>query len=259
MKLLLPVAILASVISPVLAITESELTPASLAGKTLTFAVETGVTPFATTGSWTGTFGPAPGNVFTKTRVSGDATNTTGTWAYNSTFSGMYEYTLTGFLSGQPDAILTLWISEGAGRYEVFLSGVFGNSQTGGFEIGAAPPEGPEINIQQPAGSELTDNKGKKSFGTVKVGKASPAKTFTIKNTGSSKLKGLAISTGGKNAADFTVTAVGQTSLAKGASTTFKVTFRPKATGTRKAVISIKSNDKDENPFEIPVTGAAVK
>ena len=46
------------------ALTESDLTPAAIAGKTLTFSIETGAPPFATSGSWTGKFGTTPGNTF---------------------------------------------------------------------------------------------------------------------------------------------------------------------------------------------------
>lgn len=117
----------------------------------------------------------------------------------------------------------------------------------------------PEISVQQPIGSELTDAKTKKSFGTVKVGKKGPAKTFTIRNTGKANLTGLALATSGKHAKDFIVTKLSKTTLAPGASTTFKVTFKPTAKGTRKAVIQLKSNDANENPFDIPLTGAGAK
>lgn len=117
----------------------------------------------------------------------------------------------------------------------------------------------PEISVQQPVGSELTDAKTKKSFGTVKIGKKGPAKTFTIRNTGKANLTGLALATKGKHAKDFIVTKLSKTTLAPGTSTTFKVSFKPTAKGTRKAAIQIKSNDANENPFDIPLTGAGAK
>jgi Abnormal spindle-like microcephaly-assoc'd, ASPM-SPD-2-Hydin len=258
--IIFPAVLFVSSLLPLSALTEAELAPDALTGKTLTFTVETGAAPLATIGSFTGTFGEAPGNVFTKTLVTGDSTNANGTWAFNGAFSGMYEYTIVHFLPGRPDGILTLWISDGVGRYEVFLSGMFGVSQTGGFSI-APPPVGqsPEISVQQPKGKELSDGRSMKKFGSVEIGKASGAKIFTIKNTGTSKLTGLALTKSGANARDFTVTALGKTSLAPGASTTFKVTFKPKAKGKKDAFIKIKSNDEDENPFDIPVTGTGLK
>ena len=114
----------------------------------------------------------------------------------------------------------------------------------------------PEITIQQPVGTQLIDGTSQKSFGTVKVGTTGTAKMFTIKNTGTATLKGLAIAVSGTNASDFIVTALTKTSLAAGASTTFKISFKPTATGTRKAGIKVKSNDADENPFDIKLSGA---
>lgn len=122
-----------------------------------------------------------------------------------------------------------------------------------------APPKAADISIQQPAGSELTDGSAKKSFGTAKLGKKGVAKTFTIKNTGSATLKNLAVAVTGKHKKDFAAGAPAKTSLAPGASTTFKVTFKPTAKGTRNAALEVKSNDKDENPFDIKVTGLGAK
>lgn len=117
----------------------------------------------------------------------------------------------------------------------------------------------PEIAIEQPVGTNLVDGTSKKSFGTVKVGSKSTAKTFTIKNLGTAKLTGISIVKKGTNPNDFVVSAPGATSLAPGAKTTFKVTFKPTATKTRSADIRIKSNDANENPFNIKVTGAGAK
>lgn len=116
----------------------------------------------------------------------------------------------------------------------------------------------PEIAVQQPVGSNLVDGKSKKSFGTVKLGSKN-TKTFTIKNVGKAKLKGFAITINGANASDFSAIAPTVTTLAPGASTTFKVTFKPRAKGIRAAAIHIKNNDANENPFDIKLGGEGVK
>lgn len=245
-------------LAPAFAITEAEIAPAALVGKTLTFTVETGAAPFATSGSFTGTFGAAPGNVFTKTRVTGDATTNNGTWSFNSSFSGMYEYTIVHFLAGRPNGILTLWISGGAGRYEVFLDGVFGNSQTGGFTIGGgSAAKSPEINVLKD-GAKLTDGSSKVGFGVAKTGK-SVTKKLVVKNSGKAKLTGLAITKNGANKADFTVAPLPKTSLAPGASMNLTVTFKPGSAGKKAAAIHLKSNDADESPFDIKLAGEGVK
>jgi hypothetical protein len=121
-----------------------------------------------------------------------------------------------------------------------------------------AGPAKPEIVVQQPAGSGMTDG-GKKSFGTAAVGSPGKSKVFTIQNTGGAKLTGLAIKKDGSNAKDFVVTNPAKSTLAPGSATTFKVTFKPGAKGTRNAAIHIKSNDADENPFDIKLTGLGTK
>lgn len=114
-----------------------------------------------------------------------------------------------------------------------------------------------EINVQQPSGRNLKDGSASVSFGSRAV-KSTISKTFTIRNTGTAKLTNLAITKNGQNANNFIVTAPLKGALVPGASTTFKVIFKPTAKGIRKAVIHIRSTDRDENPFDIRVTGYGV-
>ena len=122
---------------------------------------------------------------------------------------------------------------------------------------GVAPPA-PEIVVEQPAGTGLTDGSAGIAFGNVDTG-ASAARTFTIKNTGTADLTGLAVTKNGTHNADFTLGDLGASTLAAGASTTFEITFSPGAAGARTAAIFIASNDADENPFDIALTGTGVE
>lgn len=117
----------------------------------------------------------------------------------------------------------------------------------------------PDIAVTQGKSSALKDGKSKVSFGTASVGKKGLVKTFVIRNDGTSKLKGLKISGHGKHAGDFSFTQPGSKSLAPGASTTFKITFRPMEGSTRSAAIQIKSNDPDESPFDVKLSGLGRK
>jgi hypothetical protein len=117
----------------------------------------------------------------------------------------------------------------------------------------------PWLVVEQPAKSPLFDGVSKKSFGTRTVGKLGLEKTFTVRNRGTETMMGLAISMSGSHAADFSITAPQATALAPGKATTFKVTFMPTATGTRNAAIHIKSNDADENVFDIKLSGQGAK
>jgi hypothetical protein len=111
-----------------------------------------------------------------------------------------------------------------------------------------------EITVIGPSGTELVNNGAGVNFGIV-GSDLSWQKTFTILNAGTLNLTGLAITKNGTHAADFSVGPLGSTTLAAGASTTFTVTFRPGAAGTRTAAIHLASNDSNENPFDMALTG----
>lgn len=118
-------------------------------------------------------------------------------------------------------------------------------------------PGQPEIAVQQPAGTPLTDGSAMVSFGTVPLNSPTIL-TFTIVNLGTEPLSGLAVSLDGANAADFSAGALGTTTLNSGASTTFALTLTAAATGARAAGLHITSNDADESSFDIVLAGTAV-
>ena len=122
-------------------------------------------------------------------------------------------------------------------------------------EVVYAPSGSPEIAVEQPVGTGLADGSAMINFGSVNTGSSSSALAFTIRNTGTANLTGLSLSKSGTHSADYTLGGLGATALAPGASTTFTATFTPGAAGTRTAAIQIASNDADENPFDINLTG----
>ncbi len=112
----------------------------------------------------------------------------------------------------------------------------------------------PEIAVEQPTGTDLADG-GSASFGSVGVGEAANL-TFTIRNSGNASLTGLAITKDGADQAMFTVTSDPVAPVAGGgSSTSFTVRFVPDSTGPKTAALHIASNDADENPFDITLTG----
>lgn len=114
----------------------------------------------------------------------------------------------------------------------------------------------PEIAVEQNA-ANIADG-GSKDFGSVVLGSSAPL-TFTIYNTGNANLTGLTITKDGANSGDFTVTSSPVAPVAGPSGTaTFIVSFAPTATGARAAAIHIASNDADENPFDINLTGTGV-
>ena len=113
----------------------------------------------------------------------------------------------------------------------------------------------PEIVVEQPSGQNLRDGRSKRGFGTVQVGKQSKSKTITIRNIGSAPLRGLFVTKAGRNPDDFIIGPIASSKLKSGGTTIFKVVFKPGAKGARIAVIRIHSNDGNENPFDIRVSG----
>jgi len=113
----------------------------------------------------------------------------------------------------------------------------------------------PDITVMQPGGKALADNSGKLNLGTVKLKKRSAPMVFTVRNDGPAPLAGLSVKSTGADANEFLITPPPLGTLAPGASTTFKVTYKPRAKGSSKAKVQVRSNDPDENPFDINVTG----
>lgn len=115
-----------------------------------------------------------------------------------------------------------------------------------------------EIAVEQPFGTNLTDGVATISFGDLNVGGSSQPKLFTIRNSGVTSLLGVAAIKGGVSSSDFTLnTAALASSVAAGDSTSFTLVFSPTTAGTKTASLQITSNDADEAPFDIALTGQA--
>ena len=116
--------------------------------------------------------------------------------------------------------------------------------------------DGPEIVVEQPAGASLTDGVSVVAFGNVLVGNP-VSYTFTIKNIGFNNLTGIGVTINGSDASNFSVTTSPAVSVSGGSSTTFVVRFAPAFPGPKTAALHITSNDSDESPFDISLSGRA--
>jgi len=114
----------------------------------------------------------------------------------------------------------------------------------------------PEIGVSQ-SSSAISDG-GSRNFGPATVGRPAVL-TFVITNTGNSNLTGLGMTIDGPDASQFTVTTL-PTAPVTGptGSTTFAVTFTPVGAGLKSAALHIASNDADENPYDIELTGTSL-
>jgi hypothetical protein len=95
------------------------------------------------------------------------------------------------------------------------------------------------------------------SFGQQGVNTSSPAQAITVTNTGTAAVTINSIAVGGTNTGDFSQSNTCGTSVAVGASCAVNVTFKPTATGTRNANITITSNAPN-SPQTTTLSGSGV-
>lgn len=115
------------------------------------------------------------------------------------------------------------------------------------------PPPGPEIAVQQPVNTDIPDGGGRSM--AAAPGEAASL-TFTILNSGLGSLTGLTISLSGPDSASFSIPSTPSAPVSgPTGSTSFTVRFSPAGVGMRTATLHIASNDADENPFDVALTG----
>ena len=143
------------------------------------------------------------------------------------------------------------------GIHEATLHILSDDADESSFDIqltGTAIPNAPEIDVQQPGGYSLTDGSSVCAFGPAAL-KTTVTKVFTIRNVGGRDISKILVKKDGPNANDFIVKQPVGTIMAPDTWMRFKVTFKPTAKGIRRATIHIRSNDADESPFDIDLTG----
>lgn len=120
-------------------------------------------------------------------------------------------------------------------------------------------PIEPEINVSEINAGALASGSSSISFGSHGSGYVTPAKTFTITNSGENTLNITGVSFVGGQPSNFVLsTASMSSSVAPGASTTFTVAFAPQYTGPRTTSLRIVTNDSDEATFSVGLTGTAL-
>ena len=120
----------------------------------------------------------------------------------------------------------------------------------------AVPIEPPlaQIAVEQPVGTSLVDAAASVDFGTRLVGQPT-AITFTIRNSGTDNLTGIAAAIDGTAMGEYVVTSSPAATVAPAATTTCTVTFTPALSGARAAGLHIASSDSQRNPFDVALTG----
>lgn len=114
------------------------------------------------------------------------------------------------------------------------------------------------IAVEQPEATPLENGVSGSDFGAVLVGQPRTL-TYTLRNTGTDDLSGLAVATSGTHAADFVPVTLSTTTLAPGAATAFEVTFTPSASGEREAALTISSDDLVNGSFLVALAGRSAE
>ena len=131
--------------------------------------------------------------------------------------------------------------SYGGGSDRAWLDGV------------ALPETTQEITVIDSKGTNLVDGLSKISLPAVVIESSGEPQTITIKNVGKAPLLNLKTFKGGANPGDFTVQALNISVLDPGKSTTFKIAFSPTHLGPLTATLRIRSNDANEDSFDIKI------
>lgn len=134
-----------------------------------------------------------------------------------------------------------------------------GWSEVGSFNVGPATDcpatSPPDINIKQGA-ADIADG-GFYDFGAHNVDSETDV-AFTIENPGGTDLTlsgAPFVAIGGPDADQFIVQQAPVTPIASGQSTTFIVRFKPTSSGAKSASITIASDDTNETPYDISLSG----
>lgn len=126
---------------------------------------------------------------------------------------------------------------------------------TGGYGLNATftntVPNVGDINVRN--GSTVIPLNGMVDYGTRPVNGTALSRTITLANTGKAAL---AINSVSVTGSDFRIVTQPAKSIAAGKTTGFSVSFKPTSAGAKQATLTITSNDPDENPFTVILTGS---
>jgi len=149
--------------------------------------------------------------------------------------------------AGAQTAALHITSNDPNSPFNIAITGAGTGTNTG---VGPAP----HIVVQQPAGTNLVNGVDTNNFGSVTVG-TNRSNTFTISNTGNASLTVLGVTIDGLDAGMFSVITNPATLVSPNGSTTFTVSFAPLSAGVETAALHIASNDTNNSPFNLALTG----
>jgi len=155
--------------------------------------------------------------------------------------------------AGAPNFRLT-YTATAAGSVFVKVTGKL-TTTTGGYGLATSftgtPVSVGDIDVR--VGTTVVQMNGSIDFGSRAVNSTAITKTITLANTGKATLAINGVTAAGNG---FTITTQPAKTVAAAKTTSFVVSFKPTTAGAQSAVLTISSNDPDENPFTVNLTGS---
>lgn len=121
------------------------------------------------------------------------------------------------------------------------------------FTGGRATHSLADLEVRQTAGA-FVSKQSSLQFAEIVLGQTW-SETLTLRNTGTEALTGLALSFTGADATAWQATAPATTTLQPAEEITTVLTLSPTTAGQKTATLVVASNDNDENPFQLSLSG----
>jgi autotransporter-associated beta strand protein/T5SS/PEP-CTERM-associated repeat protein len=116
----------------------------------------------------------------------------------------------------------------------------------------------PQITLEEPVATPFATG-ATATFSSQNLQSSGPAKTFTIRNSGTLPLTLGSVTKVGAQASEFLINTTGMsTTLAAGATTAFTVSFHPTALGERSTTLRVSSDDPNTPDFDMTLTGTGI-
>ena len=139
------------------------------------------------------------------------------------------------------------------------ISSTWGSVRAGYvMQINGVGPSHPDITIESPSGIALTSGVASLQFDQQTWLTESPGREVVIRNEGAAPLTIMSAIIDGEAKEDFTIENFNSAELAPGSSSTFTLRFTPKNGGHRIANLKLLSNDLDESPFIVELSGRGI-
>ncbi len=143
----------------------------------------------------------------------------------------------------------------GAFSFDISINNDDVNENPYDFSVNGTAAGAPDIEVSDAASTVIPDG-GTDNLGTRNTGQATLV-TYTVANTGNVDLNITGVNTSATVNCTVSLSAAPAATVAPGTSTTFTVSVTPTADGLFSFAIAITSDDPDENPYDINVSGTA--